>query len=82
MHALSARWAMNQSILKRLFAACNPHRAVAAAIDAGNSKFFKDAGINGYEFVDKIVQMPFGVPLRTKSEKQKLIQEWILAPEN
>ena len=35
---------------------------VAAAIDVGNSKFFKDAGINGYEFVDKIVQMPFGVP--------------------
>ena len=55
---------------------------VAAAIEAGNSKFFKDAGINGYEFVDKIVQMPFGVPLRTNSEKQKLIEEWILAPEN
>ena len=48
-----------------------------AAIEAGNSKFFKDAGINGYEFVDKIVQMPFGVPLLTNSEKQKLIEGYL-----
>jgi len=50
---------------------------VVAAIESGNSKFFIEAGINGYEYLDKIVQMPFAVPLMTDSEKKKLIEGYL-----
>ena len=50
---------------------------VVAAIEAGNSKFFREAGVNGYEYLDKIVQMPFAVPLMTDSEKRNLIEGYL-----
>jgi hypothetical protein len=52
-------------------------RVVVAAIESGNSKFFREACINGYEYLDKIVQMPFAIPLMTDSEKKKLIEGYL-----
>jgi len=54
-----------------IFLAIDP-RIVVSAIETSNKKFFNDAGINGYEYLDKIVNIPFVIPQMADNEKSKL----------
>ncbi|GMH75688.1 hypothetical protein TrST_g3053, partial [Triparma strigata] len=59
-----------------IFLAIDP-RIVVTAIEVDNSKFFGDAGINGYEYLDKIVQIPFAWPSLVAEEKASLTRGYL-----
>ena len=42
-----------------------------------SDKFFGDAGINGYEYLDKIVQIPFAWPSLVSAEKASLTRGYL-----
>ena len=47
-------------------------RVVTKAIEKYFGKHLLEAGINGYEFLDKVVQIPFVIPTMTKDDTQTL----------
>ena len=59
-----------------IFLAIDP-RIVVTAIEVNNTEFFESCGINGYEYLDKIVQIPFAFPPLANYEKQKLFRGYL-----
>ena len=47
-------------------------RVVTKAIEQYFGKHLLEAGINGYEFLDKVVQIPFVIPTMTRDDTQTL----------
>ena len=47
-------------------------RVVTKAIEKYFGNHLLEAGINGYEFLDKVVQIPFVIPIMTKGDTQTL----------
>ena len=54
-----------------VFLAIDP-RIVVTAIESVSDKFFSEAGVSGYEYLDKIVQIPFAIPVLVNEEKKNL----------
>ena len=40
---------------------------------------FVGAGVNGYEYLDKIIQVPFSIPLLANSEMRALTEGYLKA---
>jgi len=55
------------------FLAVDP-RVIANAIECDNTGFYRDANITGYEYLDKIIQVPFALPEMSDDEKGKLFR--------
>ena len=55
-------------------------RIVVTAIESNNEGFYNRAGVNGLEYLDKIVQIPFSIPALVVEEKRQLLQGY-LSPE-
>eukprot|EP01036_Dinobryon_divergens_P035402 gene35402-45868_t len=53
-------------------------RVVVTAIEAVNERFFISAGVSGYEFLDKIVNIPFSILNLVKEEKSKLCKGFLV----
>eukprot|EP01042_Synura_sphagnicola_P001968 gene1968-2330_t len=58
------------------FLAVDP-RIVVAAVESQHEVMFTSAGVNGYEYLDKIVQIPFTIPMMCDSEKNKLARGYL-----
>ena len=54
-----------------IFLAIDP-RIVVPAIEMDNSGFYDGAGINGYDYLAKIVSFPFSFPVMRDEEKKML----------
>eukprot|EP00964_Phaeocystis_antarctica_P139013 scaffold103705_cov62-Phaeocystis_antarctica.AAC.4 len=52
-------------------------RVVVAAIEKSGEGIYSDAGINGNEYLDKIVQIPFVIPQLADDEKANLCQGYL-----
>jgi hypothetical protein len=52
-------------------------RVVVAAVESVHDKFFNYAGISGYEFLDKIVNIPFAIPSLVKEDKKLLCRGYL-----
>ena len=50
-------------------------RIVVASIDGHFGDRFKEAGVDGYQFLEKIVQLPFCLPDLELSHKQNFLQK-------
>ena len=53
-------------------------RVVVTAIEGVNDNFFISAGVSGYEFLDKIVNIPFSILTLVKEEKSKLCKGFLV----
>jgi hypothetical protein len=53
-------------------------RVIVSAIEINHNDFFRDAGINGYEYLDKVVQLPFAIPLISPSQRRNLVTGYLL----
>jgi hypothetical protein len=62
-----------------IFLAIDP-RIVVTAIETTNAKFFGDAGVNGYEYLGKIVQIPFAIPPLADNEVANLCHGYLTPP--
>lgn len=60
-----------------VFLAIDP-RIIVAAIESVNSKFFSEAGVSGYEYLDKIVHIPFAIPPLVSQEKSSLVTGYMM----
>mmetsp|Transcript_26448 Transcript_26448/g.36374 ORF Transcript_26448/g.36374 Transcript_26448/m.36374 type:complete len:1042 (+) Transcript_26448:41-3166(+) len=52
-------------------------RLIVSAIESENSSFYSEAGVSGYEYLDKIVSMPFSIPQMVDNEKTKFCESYI-----
>ena len=52
-------------------------RVVVTAIENSGEGLYTDAGVNGHEYLDKIVQIPFVIPQLADNEKAKLCQGYL-----
>ena len=59
-----------------IFLAVDP-RVIVSAIESDDGNFFGDTGINGYEYLDKIVQVPFSMPELCVDEVQKMVKGYL-----
>lgn len=59
-----------------IFLAIDP-RIVVAAIETSSNGFFGQAGVNGHEYLDKIVQIPFVIPQLAENEKMQLCRGYL-----
>ena len=62
-----------------IFLAIDP-RIVVTAIETTNAKFFGECGVNGYEYLDKIVNIPFAIPQLADNEKRDLCNGYLAGP--
>eukprot|EP01042_Synura_sphagnicola_P001390 gene1390-1583_t len=53
------------------FLAVDP-RIIVAAVEAHHDVMYTSSGVSGYEYLDKIVQIPFTIPMMCDSDKAKL----------
>jgi hypothetical protein len=53
-------------------------RVIVTAIESNNDNFFREAGINGYEYLDKVVQLPFAIPLINTTQRKNLATGYLL----
>lgn len=60
-----------------VFLAVDP-RIIVTAIESVHESFFSAAGISGYEYLDKIVNIPFAIPSLVQSEKSLLVEGYML----
>jgi hypothetical protein len=60
-----------------VFLAADP-RIIVRAVESANSNFFSEAGISGYEYLDKIVHIPFAIPSLVQREKSNLVAGYML----
>ena len=54
-----------------IFLAIDP-RVVVTAIETSSNGMYSEAGVNGHEYLDKIVQIPFVIPQLADNEKSDL----------
>ena len=59
-----------------IFLAIDP-RIVVTAIESVNKKFFSETGVTGCEYLDKIVQIPFSIPIIVDNEKENLCRGYL-----
>ena len=52
-------------------------RVVVTAIENSGEGLYNDAGVNGHEYLDKIVQIPFVIPQLADDEKAKLCKGYL-----
>ena len=52
-------------------------RVVVTAIENSGEGLYNDAGVNGHENLDKIVQIPFVIPQLADDEKAKLCKGYL-----
>ena len=52
-------------------------RIVVTAIENSGEGLYTDAGVNGHEYLDKIVQIPFVIPQLADDEKAKLCKGYL-----
>ena len=52
-------------------------RVIVTAIENSGEGLFNDAGVNGHEYLDKIVQIPFVIPQLADDEKAKLCKGYL-----
>eukprot|EP01042_Synura_sphagnicola_P001726 gene1726-2026_t len=57
------------------FLAVDP-RIIVAAVES-QDEVYSSAGVNGYEFLDKIIQIPFTIPMMCDSEKMNLARGYL-----
>jgi hypothetical protein len=60
-----------------VFLAIDP-RIIVTAIESVNAKFFTESGVSGYEYLDKIVHIPFAIPPMVNSEKFALCEGYLM----
>lgn len=58
------------------FLAVDP-RVIVNAIECENAGFYRAAGITGYEYLDKIIQVPFAFPTLSDHDKGKLFRGFL-----
>eukprot|EP01042_Synura_sphagnicola_P000504 gene504-537_t len=58
------------------FLAVDP-RIIVAAVESQDQGMYTTAGVNGYEYLDKIVQIPFTIPMMCDSEKANLARGYL-----
>eukprot|EP01042_Synura_sphagnicola_P001414 gene1414-1610_t len=58
------------------FLAVDP-RIVVAAVESQDQGMYTAAGVDGYEYLDKIVQIPFTIPMMCDSEKADLARGYL-----
>eukprot|EP00958_Prasinococcus_capsulatus_P007993 scaffold748_cov161-Prasinococcus_capsulatus_cf.AAC.2 len=49
-------------------------RVVVSAIESCSEKLYEKVGLNGYTYLDKIVQLPFSIPASMPDEKERVVQ--------
>eukprot|EP00929_Paragymnodinium_shiwhaense_P059085 TRINITY_DN29576_c0_g1_i2.p1 TRINITY_DN29576_c0_g1~~TRINITY_DN29576_c0_g1_i2.p1 ORF type:complete len:862 (+),score=139.80 TRINITY_DN29576_c0_g1_i2:101-2686(+) len=52
-------------------------RVIVSAIESDNSGFFREQGISGHEYLDKIINVPFTFPSLSDSEKAALFRGYM-----
>jgi hypothetical protein len=53
-------------------------RVIVQAIESNHDQFFRDAGISGDQYLDKVVQLPFAIPLITEPQRKHLATGYLL----
>ena len=53
-------------------------RIIVNAIETDNTHFYRDSCISGFEWLDKIIQLPFAFPPLTRDEKKKLFRGYLV----
>ena len=48
-------------------------RIVVSSIDEVNGGVLRNAGVNGYDYMEKLIQVPFSIPLMTARNKERLM---------
>jgi DNA-binding beta-propeller fold protein YncE len=52
-------------------------RVVVCSIESVNGSFYKDTGLSGFDYLDKIVQLPFAIAELTKPEKKAMLRGYL-----